>query len=206
MRRKKLLKAAILLIVLVVAVLLVIRIFSGQNTPKKTQIFSNMQAKKAAQYNLVKSFETWRGPEIKESHTFYDLEGAPSAYLFNVVDNYGRAGYMIISATTKLDPVVTVSTSADSPITQAIKLTNEIVLGTFYEARDVKTEYLYLGGDEYYARLTFREGDELTEKYYLVDEEGGWEFDLESVKEKQDFYTTYQDEDAHSKWEAILSE
>ncbi len=177
----------------------VIKLFSQAESKQEVIPMPIQSVKKAAEASLS-SFEEWRGPTLKERYTFYDLNKQPSAYLYNISDYYGRAGYVTISATTKLEPIIEVSNSEVTPVAKIIELVNDITLGTIYDASDIKAEYLYLGGTEYYAKLTLREGSNTTVKYYQIQGDSTSEVNETFVNEKQKFFSTYKEEHADEKW------
>ena len=204
MEKKKLLRFSIVALLLFLIVYFAVKLFSGQQTDSEIETYSIIDAKKAAQSSLS-SFESWRGPTLEEWYTFYDLNKKPSAFLFNVSDYYGKAGYITISATTKLEPVVEISNSAETPISKILKLVSDITIGTIYELSDVKAEYIYLGGAPYYVRLTLREGSEITVKYYEITENGTNEVSEEYMLDRQDYYSSYKEESSEEAWENLLN-
>jgi len=203
MEKKKLLRLSLIAFLMLLIVYFGIKLFSGQSPDKNTETYSITVVKKAAQNSLV-LFEDWRGPTLEEGYTLYDLEKQPSAYLFNISDYYGKAGYITISATTKLEPVVDVSNSAETPITRIIRLVNDITVGTIYEPSDVKAEYIYLGGVPYYVKLTLREGSYVNVKYYEIMESSTNEVSEEYMLGRQDYYSTYKEESSEEAWENLL--
>jgi len=203
MEKKKLLRLSLIAFLMLLIVYFGIKLFSGQSPDKNTETYSITDVKKAAQNSLV-LFEDWRGPTLEEWYTLYDLEKQPSAYLFNISDYYGKAGYITISATTKLEPVVDVSNSAETPITRIIRLVNDITVGTIYEPSDVKAEYIYLGGVPYYVKLTLREGSDVNVKYYEIMESSTNEVSEEYMLGRQDYYSTYKEESSEEAWENLL--
>jgi len=204
MEKKKLLRLSLITFLLLLIVYFGIKLFSGQSLDENTETYSINDVKKAAQNSLA-LFEEWRGPTLEEWYAFYDLEKQPSAYLFNISDYYGKAGYVTISATTKLEPVVEVSNSAETPVTKIIKLVNDITVGTIYEPSDVKAEYIYLGGVPYYVKITLREGSEVKVKYYEITESGTSEVSEEYMLGRQGYYFTYKEESSEEAWENLLN-
>jgi len=151
-------------------------------------------------------FEDWRGPRLVESYTLYDLKGNHSAYLFNVVDNYGKAGYITISGTTRFEPVIDLSTSPGTPVTKQFQLRQKIADMTVFSPGDIRSEILYLGGNEYYVKNSYREGDEVTIRYFNLSSPNpiDAELDLEVLETKYDFYLTTQEEKAKEVWQEYL--
>jgi hypothetical protein len=203
MDRKKLLKLSVVVLIILLIVYFVLQLFSKQSSKEEVKSINIHTARKAAQDNLG-AFEEWRGPTLEEWYTFYDLEGTPSAYLFNISDYYGRAGYIAISATTKMKPVIEISNSPKTPVAQILELANDITIGTIYKPSDVRTEYYYLGGTEYYVKMSLREGSEVTDTYYKIEENAATEVKESQVVSKQEFYETYQEEEAGEKWSEYI--
>ncbi len=181
-------------------------IFIQKDSRQETQnieTFTEKQARVAAEANL-NLFESWRVPRLVEGYTFLDLEGFPSAYIFSVIDNYGRAGHMTISATTRFEPVIDVSTSPKTPIVKHRNLVKDITMGTIFSLKDIKSEYYYLGGKEYFVKLTLREGTQVFEEYYSLHGEQPVKVDLETLSTKYDYYLTIQEKNAQEAWENLL--
>jgi hypothetical protein len=203
MEKKKLLRLSLAMFLVLLIVYFVTQLFSSPSPAEGVEAFPIQVAKRAAEANLS-SFEDWRGPTLEEWYTFYDLERQPTAYIFNVSDYYGKAGYITISATTRMEPVIEISNSADTPVTNILKLTNDIIIGTIYEPSDVKAEHIYLGGTEYYVKLTLREGNNIKEKYYEIKGTQISEVNLEHVLNKQELFSTYKEENSEEKWGEFL--
>ena len=204
MEKKKLLRLSVIVLLILLIVYFAVELFSNQSSKEEVETYSIIDVKKAAQNSLV-SFESWRGPTLEEWYTLYDMEKQPSAYLFNVSDYYGKAGYVTISATTKLEPVVEISNSVETPITKILKLVGDITIGTIYEPSDVKAEYIYLGGVPYYVKLTLREGSDVKVKYYEITENGTSEISEEYIMDRQDYYFSYKEESSEEAWENLLN-
>jgi hypothetical protein len=204
MEKKKLLRLSLIALLLLLIIYFAFKLFSNRSTDTNTETYSILQVKEAAQ-NSLSSFENWRGPTLEEWYTFYDLNKEPSAYLFNVSDYYGKAGYITISATTKLEPVVEISNLAETPVTKIIRLVNDTTIGTIYEPSDVKAEYIYLGGAPYYVKLTLREGSAVKVKYYEITEDGINEVSEEYMLGRQDYYASYKEESSEEAWENLLN-
>ena len=205
MKKKRLFLVLFLIFTTFVSVLFLFKGGNGGNSTKDNiKTVSVQTAKLVAQESLV-SFESWRSPKLQESYTLYDLNGNPSAYLFNVSDNYGKAGYVTISAQTKIDPVVEISDSTATPIVSALQLVNELTLGTIYEQDDIKSQYLYLGGSNYYVRLQVREGENTQIIYYSIQNGTTKEITQEEIQSKQDLFEDYFEDSAEQKWKPFSS-
>lgn len=203
MDKKKLVRI-IAVTVLVLAILFFLLRLASKNSAQKEIIPVPIGVARQVAETGLTAFEEWRGPTLDEWYTFYDLEEQPSAYLFNISDYYGKAGYVVVSATTKLEPIIDVSNSTMTPVTKTIELVNDMTIGTMYEPSDIKSEYIYLGGSEYYARLTLREGSDMTVKYYEILEGSAKEVNVNQVVEKQGLYEKYREEDAKGKWREFI--
>lgn len=203
MNKKKTLRTLLILSLIVLIVYFVIDLFIGKEPEDLVQEVSIDSVKKAAEKSL-NSFEEWRGPALEERYTFYDLNNKPSAYLYNISDYYGKAGYVVISATTKFEPVIEVSNSEVTPVAKIIEIVNSVALGTMYEPSAIKSEYIYLGGTEYYARLTLREGGEADVRYYLISGDETREVKLAHMENKQQQYEEYKEEQADEKWQDVI--
>ena len=152
MKKKRFFLVIFLLFMSALSIIFLFRDYKGGKSGRREiKTIPIQKAKLVANENL-NSFEPWKDPKLQESYTFYDLEGTPSAYLFNVSDNYGKAGYIVISATTKLEPVVEISDVIETPVVSALQIVNKLTQGTIYEIQDLKTQYIYLGGGGYYAK------------------------------------------------------
>jgi len=203
MERKKLFRLILGVSLLVIAVLGLMVILANNDPKETTEEVSSQRIKEAAQASLA-SFEDWRGPTLEESYIFYDLNKSPSAYLFNVSDYYGKAGYIVISATTKLDPIIEISSSAETPVSKILVLVNDLTLGSIYEPGDVRIDYIYLGGQEYYARLTLREGEDVSLRHYKLERDKVSQVDEEVLLNKQADFLILKEESAPANWEKLL--
>lgn len=206
MKRKTLLLGLILTIGAIITALF-LRNNIGKNGPKEiVNIYLPNQARKAAMVALS-SFEPWKEPVVQEYYTFYDLNDTPSAYVFNVQDNYGKAGFIVVSATDKFDPIIEISESTSTPVTRALELAGKITEGTIYTKEDVKTKYIYLGGaGKYFVKLEFREGEELQQVFYDVSDTSSVEISKTDLIQKQSFYEKYFEDGAPQKWEILLQQ
>ena len=209
MKQKLLLVTVFLAFIIVAALGYMFFVLGGDFVPEEDpitiEIISVSSAKQAAQANL-ELFDTWRGPQLGETFVYYDLDGNPSAYQFNVADLYGKAGYIIISATTKAGPVITLSTQPDSPVSNLFKITNELSKNTIREYRDIKTELIYLGGDDFFTRLTFREGDETFAEFHSLAFDIPNEISPDLIEQKWSEYRDLDPQRAEPAWREVLSQ
>lgn len=209
MRGNKRLKLFLLLLLCLIVLGIAFYFFSNKNTSEKNKNIvieiTQQEARKAAQDNL-QLFESWREPKLVEAYTFYDLDQSPSAYLFNVIDNYGKAGYIIVSATTRFEPVVDFSTSSETPVTKTFNLTQKLAGETIFNPSDIKTEILFLGSQDYYVKTSYREGDEVTTRYFNLSSMDpiSSEVNLELLQEKYQFYLSSQEKNAKEAWKNYL--
>jgi hypothetical protein len=208
-RKRRLRKLIILLALLVLVGVVVYVIFNLNGKDKDKDIvveITEKQARNVATDNL-NLFEDWRGPKLVESYTLYDLDGNHSAYLFNVIDNYGKAGYITISGTTRFEPIIDLSISPDTPVTRLFNLKEKLAADTVFTPGDIRSEILYLGGDEYYVKTSYREGDEATDRYFNLSrrEPINFELELSALETKYDFYLNTQEEGAKDLWQPYLN-
>lgn len=207
-RKRRWLTVAIILLSLVTLVGAVYLFFQHKSPKEEKNIvvdITKQQAREAAQDNL-QLFESWREPKLVEGYTFYDLDGNPSAYLFNVIDNYGKAGFIVISGTTRFEPVIDFSTSPDTPITRIFNLTQKLAEGTIFKPSDIRSEPLFLGGKDYYVKTSYREGDEVTTRFFNLDSSTPQEseINLDVLKEKFQYYLTSQEKNAKAAWQGYF--
>jgi hypothetical protein len=203
MEKKKLSRTILIAVILIVILFFVVQLFSKGEQQSNAEPVSVNIARNVAETTLD-TFEDWRGPTLDEWYTFYDLNQEPSAYMFNISDYYGKAGYTMISATTRLEPVIEVSKNPVTPVAKIVQLVKDISVGTIYDPGDIKSEYIYLGGGSYYARLTLREGSNATVKYYEVTQDGTMEVSQDQVMEEQKFYNKFKEENAQQQWNEFI--
>lgn len=177
MKKKRLFLVIFLLFATFLSFLLLFKRGSGGRDINNIDNLSVNEAKVVARESLD-YFESWKDPTLQESYTFYNLNGEVTAYLYNVRDNYGKAGYVVISVA---GSVVEISKDTNTPITQGLRVVNKLTQGTIYEYEDIKTQYLYLNDDNYFIKLEIREGDNTQTLYYLLKKDSSKEVSLEEL-------------------------
>ncbi len=120
--------------------------------------------------------------------------------MFNVLDIYGKAGYLTISASTRLSPVLDISTDQNTPIVNSLIVRNNIIKSTNYNQSDVKMVLVYLGGTDYYGKYSFREGQSINERYFLLNNLDSTEFELKTLEEKSAYYSEIKIENVADFW------
>ncbi|HHC19127.1 MAG TPA: hypothetical protein ENK81_01815 [Euryarchaeota archaeon] len=176
MKKKRLFLVIFLLLITALSVVFLFR-DSSRGKSSGAVGMSVKEAKDIAKDN-INFFEAWTNPVFQESYIFYNLDGVGSAYLFNVSDNYGKAGYVVIGSD---GDVVEISKDTNTPVVQALLVVNELTQGTIYEQEDIKAQYLYIGDKKYYVKIEVREGEVTQTLYFLLSKEGSKEISLDKL-------------------------
>ncbi|OGC45509.1 hypothetical protein A2V49_04755 [candidate division WWE3 bacterium RBG_19FT_COMBO_34_6] len=203
---KKILVILFILLIIIGAIVLFIYIISKKNGVQKvnnTEYYPVEIARKAAEDNLS-VFESWRGVSIEGTFTMYDTQYTPSAYLFTVKDYYGKAGYLVISATNKGGPLIESSKSPDNPQINLVNLIAQVAQETRHVPADLKSQLIYLGTKDYLAKIEIREGSDLAIKYYKLNSAGNFLLTDDEIKERYSFYMSMMDKESDKNWEKYL--
>lgn len=168
----------------------------GEPLGKKITINKALQI---AQANLGVFYE-WKGPVISQNYAGYDLQGKETAFFFLVTDLYGKAGFIAINANTNVKPVIEISFLPVDPLGKLKRFSTEVSIGTLRGPNEIRTEVIYLGGRNYYGKMTFRESEEVVEKYYDLSFENPQEISLEEMQKKAELFPLLQDTSAAEEW------
>ncbi|MBN1462692.1 MAG: Spi family protease inhibitor [Paludibacteraceae bacterium] len=171
-----------------------------ENPLDNIRYISEEKAREVASANLD-FFDRLRNNKIEDSTVFKDLDGNQSAYVFEVTDYQGKAGYIVIAASTRLPPVLYSSKNTLTPVGVAYKTMNHIASETVWSVADIRAEFIYLGGNEFFVKLIFRDGDELIEKYYLLGDVESVEVLKEELEQKQALYKKQAQEGVSAMWD-----
>jgi len=120
----------------------------------------------------IPDFADWRNGNVEFSTTYYNLEGVPTAYSFDVVVNGEYRGYILVSATRNNYPILEFSKGfAPDKCSELMTHSSEIA-GKFAEKRGLNTgdaELLYLGATFYYAKFPLADSRGIKQGSVIID-------------------------------------
>ena len=181
--------------------------WNSNNPLKSYRAISEATARNVASENLY-LFESWRENEVKAATKFKDLNDLTTAYMFEVSDFEGRAGYIVISASTRIGPVLDSERTKNTPVNMGYSIMARLAEDTFRRPSDIQSDFIYLGGEDFYVRLILRDGPEFTERYFLLNENyenyEQLEVTLEDLESLQRNYDETINEDAILRWDEYL--
>ena len=150
---------------------------SAPETPdniSESNFISQDYAKDVAILNIkkislsVEDFSEWQDATAQSSIVFHDLDGNVNAYTFDVVDDKGTLGYIIVSATRDNYPILEFS-KGDIPKAPSdpMKLADTEISKGNSISKD--PEYVYLGATFYYAKYHFADKNTQSNEGMVVD-------------------------------------
>jgi hypothetical protein len=120
----------------------------------------------------IPGFENWQKGDVEFSTTYYDLEGAPSAYSFDILVNGQRFGYILISATRNNYPILEFSKGFTPDKYPALMMCSSDLANSFAEKLELKpgdAKLLYLGATFYYAEFPLTDCEGIKQDSVIID-------------------------------------
>lgn len=176
-RKVKKLKKLIIFLLIIAPVVYAIYYFLGNSAMgnRNNQNTLSLENARTLAENSLSQFTSAVKPAIMDSYELIDLEGNTTAYLF-IVDSYrGRVGYVNVSKSANGELVPNAVVADSNPFIWLQRLINDETVGTKWARNDVAYDFIFLNNKNYYARLTFTEGDTSFSKFYLLSPDGGYE-------------------------------